>query len=309
MSLQDGKLLALLGQNGAGKTTTMAILAGLTPPTMGDAMIYGYSVKTQAAEIRKILGVCPQFDILFDDLTAKEHIELYAGLKGVPKKYWAELLEERLRAVRLWTVRNNRVQTYSGGMKRRLSLLISTIGDPQVLFLDEPTSGMDPVNRRNVWSFIEKFKRDRVIILTTHSMEEADVLGDRIAIMQKGQVKAIGNSIALKNKFGAGYRISLITDHIDIMKSEIEQRVPGAKLEDDSAGALIYQFPYSSTPYVPTFVKWLEDVGKDTNSGLVKNWGLSQTTLEEVFLSLIRADAQQDQAPKATKRWKWLISR
>ncbi|KAJ3333018.1 ATP-binding cassette sub- A member 1 [Blyttiomyces sp. JEL0837] len=115
LTLQEGKLLALLGQNGAGKSTTMSILAGLTPATSGDALIYGSSVRSQMSLIRKYLGVCPQHDILFDDLTAKEHIELYAGLKGVSPQYWGELFEERLKAVKLWTVKNVRAGTYSGG--------------------------------------------------------------------------------------------------------------------------------------------------------------------------------------------------
>ncbi|KAJ3117495.1 ATP-binding cassette sub- A member 1 [Phlyctochytrium bullatum] len=284
LNLPEGKLLALLGQNGAGKSTTMSILAGLTPATGGDALIYGLSVRTQMGRIRKLLGVCPQHDILFDDLTAKEHIELYAGLKGVPKKYWTELFEERLKAVKLWTVQNVQAGTYSGGMKRRLSLVISTIGDPRVIFMDEPTTGMDPVNRRHVWSFVEKFKANRVIVLTTHSMEEADVLGDRIAIMAHGRLRALGNSIALKAKFGAGYRISVITSQADVVKRTVANMVPNAKLEDDSAGALIYQFPLASTPAIPAFVAWLEE----NSNGVVKAWGISQTTLEEVFLKLIR---------------------
>ncbi|ORY36002.1 P-loop containing nucleoside triphosphate hydrolase protein [Rhizoclosmatium globosum] len=281
-TLAEGKLLALLGQNGAGKSTTMSMLAGLTPPTSGDALICGLSVRTQMSQIRRMLGVCPQHDILFEDLTAREHIELYAGLKGVPKSEWGVLFEERLKAVKLWTVKDVRAGTYSGGMKRRLSLVIATIGDPRVIFMDEPTTGMDPVNRRHVWSFIEKFKKDRVIILTTHSMEEADVLGDRIAIMAHGQLCAIGNSISLKNKFGAGYRISVITSNPEAMKAKVASSVPNANLEDDSAGALIYQFPISSTPSIPSFVKWLEE----NKEGMVKSWGISQTTLEEVFLKL-----------------------
>lgn len=209
-SVEEGKLLALLGQNGAGKSTTIGMLSGLTPTTSGDALIYNLSVSTQMSEIRKIMGICPQHDILFDDLTAREHIMLYAGLKGVPMEQWEPLINERLGFVRLLTVADVRAGTFSGGMKRRLSLVISTIGDPKIIFMDEPTTGMDPVNRRHVWSFVEKFKKDRVIILTTHSMEEADVLGDKIAIMSKGRLVAINNSIALKNKFGSGVILCLI---------------------------------------------------------------------------------------------------
>jgi len=262
MALQEGKLLALLGQNGAGKSTTISILSGLTPPSSGDALIHGFSVVHQMHRIRRIMGICPQHDILFDDLTAKEHIELYAGLKGVMKADWEKLTRERLEAVKLWDVRDARACTYSGGMKRRLSLVISTIGDPHVVFMDEPTTGMDPVNRRHVWSFIEKFKKGRVIVLTTHSMEEADVLGDRIAIMAHGTLRAIGNSIALKNKYGAGYRIAIISDpnNAPTIKKEIVSRVPNAAMEDDSAGALIYNFPTSDNERIPGFVEWLEEM-------------------------------------------------
>jgi ABC-type multidrug transport system ATPase subunit len=191
-----------------GKSTTIGILSGLTPATSGDALINGLSVKNQISQIRSIIGICPQHDILFDDLTAREHICLYAGLKGVPASQWEPLIQERLQFVRLLSVADVHSGTYSGGMKRRLSLVISTIGDPNIIFMDEPTTGMDPVNRRHVWGFIEKFKKDRVIVLTTHSMEEADVLGDQIAIMSKGRLVAINNSIALKNKFGSGVIIN-----------------------------------------------------------------------------------------------------
>ncbi|KAF8936514.1 hypothetical protein EDD21DRAFT_445427 [Dissophora ornata] len=339
LTLQEGKLLALLGQNGAGKSTTMNMLSGLTKSTGGDALFYGLSMNSNMAEIRSMMGVCPQHDILFGDLTAEEHIQLYAGLKNVPKHDIPRLTEERLKAVRLWNVKDRLSHTYSGGMKRRLSMVISTLGDPKIIFLDEPTTGMDPTNRRHVWSFIEKFKQGRIIILTTHSMEEADILGDRICVMAHGRLRAIGNSVHLKNKFGAGYRISLVTDpaNTELVKSLIESKVPGCILKDDSAGALLYQFPPTSMGSIPRLVQWLEGVdggskgtplnrsaqGSNANSGrntplpmanstndlpsgasattvgpdlnsientqaLIHGYGISQTSLEEVFLKLIR---------------------
>ncbi|KAF9377013.1 ATP-binding cassette sub- A member 1 [Podila verticillata] len=340
LTLQDGKLLALLGQNGAGKSTTMNMLSGLTKSTGGDALFYGLSMNSEMAEIRSMMGVCPQHDILFDDLTAEEHIQLYAGLKNVPKDEIPQLTEDRLKAVRLWKVKDRLSHTYSGGMKRRLSMVISTLGDPKIIFLDEPTTGMDPTNRRHVWSFIEKFKQGRIIILTTHSMEEADILGDRICVMAHGRLRAIGNSIHLKNKFGAGYRISIMTDPstTEQVKAIVESKVPGAILKDDSAGALLYQFPPSSMASIPQLVQWLEGTdtaeiassssggnsknnsGRNTplppvnapsnnldihaNNALANNtgrapkvnalqWGISQTSLEDVFLKLIR-DANPD---------------
>ncbi|KAF9992881.1 ATP-binding cassette sub- A member 1 [Entomortierella chlamydospora] len=297
LTLQEGKLLALLGQNGAGKSTTMNMLSGLTKSTGGDAMFYGLSMNSEMAEIRSMMGVCPQHDILFGDLTAEEHIQLYAGLKNVPKHEIPRLAEERLKAVRLWQVKDKLSHTYSGGMKRRLSMVISTLGDPKIIFLDEPTTGMDPTNRRHVWSFIEKFKQGRIIILTTHSMEEADILGDRICVMAHGRLRAIGNSIHLKNKFGAGYRISLVTDpsNTEFVKSQIESRVPDCILKDDSAGALLYQFPPTSMSSIPRLVEWLENNGVTSTNvhPLIQGYGISQTSLEEVFLKLIR-DANPD---------------
>ncbi|KAI9026752.1 hypothetical protein DFJ74DRAFT_604379 [Hyaloraphidium curvatum] len=282
LNLQEGSLLALLGQNGAGKTTTMNILSGLTPPTAGDALIYGRSVTKEMDAIRANMGICPQHDILFNDLTAEEHIALYAGLKGVPKEEMKKLAEERLEAVRLWNVKAQRAGTYSGGMKRRLSMMISTIGDPRIIFMDEPTTGMDPVNRRHVWSFVEAFKKGRVIVLTTHSMEEADVLGDKIAIMAHGRLRAIGSSIRLKSKFGTGYRVSVVTDADEANLKRVQAlmlaEAPGLKLEDDSAGALIFNLATEDMDQIPGLVNYLDS----DPDGVIKAWGLSQTTLEEV---------------------------
>ncbi|KAJ3337626.1 ATP-binding cassette sub- A member 1 [Gonapodya sp. JEL0774] len=321
LTFEEGTLLALLGQNGAGKSTTINILSGMTPPTLGDALIYGFSVRDDQEAIRSIMGVCPQHDILFSDLTAEEHIALYGGLKGVSYSTMAKISEERLKAVRLWNVKDQRAGTYSGGMKRRLSMMISTIGDPKIIFMvrianrfyvygsssmskprfsrkDEPTTGMDPVNRRHVWAFIERFKKGRVIVLTTHSMEEADVLGDRIGIMAHARIRALGSSLRLKSKFGAGYRISVVTDAttevMSFAKLKFAEFIPESVLEDDSAGALIYQIPSVAMSKMPAFVKYL-----DSNpDGFVKAWGISQTTLEEVFLRLIREAEGRDLSPQ-----------
>ena len=222
---------------------------------------------------------------MFNELTAKEHIELYSGLKGIPQKEVPKLIQERLLAVNLDQAADKRVFTYSGGMKRRLSLIISTIGNPQIMFLDEPTTGMDPINRRQVWTFIERFKMDRIIILTTHSMEEADILGDRIAIMSHGRIRAIGDSLELKNRFGKGYSVTIVAEdnRIDEAKSMIVERFNSAVLEDESAGALTYQLSGIGNE-IPSFIRYLDS----ESSGLIRNWGISQSTLEDVFLKLIR---------------------
>ena len=286
MEFKEGELFALLGQNGAGKTTTMNMLSGVILPTSGDAFMYGCSLKSDIYKIRKIMGVCPQYDILYPELTAREHIELYAGIKGVSKLEVDRVVERQLSAVYLTSVVDAPVKTYSGGMKRRLSLVIATIGDPKILFLDEPTTGMDPVNRRHVWSFIEKLKKDKVVVLTTHSMEEAEVLGDRVGVMGNGRLTAIGTPTELKQKFGAGYRVTIVTN--PALANQVHQFVlsivPRAVLEDQSAGSMMYHLDKDCLDMLPELVRQLE---KGRNK-FINTWGLSQTTLEEVFLKLAK---------------------
>lgn len=174
--------------------------------------------------------------MLYSDLTAKEHVELFCGIKGIPNAEAQAVMEKRLKHMQLWNVRFQRAGSYSGGMKRRLSVVLATLGDPQTVFLDEPTTGMDPSNRRFVWSFLEEFKKGRVIILTTHSMEEADILGDKIAIMTRGRLKAVGKSINLKSRFGDGYRVTLLipnASRVPSVKEEIQTACPEAKLVDE----------------------------------------------------------------------------
>lgn len=292
LSIGKNKVVALLGQNGAGKSTTMNIISGLSSPTAGDILVCNKSIRKNSSAVQNELGICPQEDILFKELTAMEHLRLYSGLKGAKNcPELDEILINRLKAVQLYTVKDARSKTYSGGMKRRLSMIIATIGDPNVILLDEPTTGMDPVNRRYVWKFIEEFKKNRCVLLTTHSMEEADALGDDIVIMCKGVVKAFGNSIHLKNKFGKGYRISVVVDNenMERFKALAYDMVPGIHLADDSAGALIYDFNYQQSAYIPRFVKYLDE----NPDNYVNTWGMSQTTLEEVFLNVIHDDSNR----------------
>jgi len=293
LTIGKNKVVALLGQNGAGKSTTMNIISGLSEPSSGDVLVMNKSVSTNSSGVQRELGICPQADILFKDLTAMEHLKLYAGIKGaINCLALDDILISRLKAVQLYTVKDALSKTYSGGMKRRLSMIIATIGDPNVILLDEPTTGMDPVNRRYVWKFIEEFKQGRCVLLTTHSMEEADALGDEIVIMSRSVVKAIGNSIHLKNKFGNGYRISILVneeENIERVKEIAKEMVPGIILADDSAGALIYQFSYEQKDLIPKFVQYLDE----NPDKYINTWGMSQTTLEEVFLTVIHDDSKR----------------
>ncbi|KAF9147759.1 ATP-binding cassette sub- A member 1 [Linnemannia schmuckeri] len=280
---------------------------------------------TEPNELFALLGqngaVCPQHDVLFNDLTCWEHMQLYAGIKDLPadalradfedSSARTEAVKEntrerhtwirsRLEAVQLWKDRDTMAGRLSGGMKRRLSTIISTIGDPNVLILDEPTTGMDPVHRRHVWTFLAQFKRGRSILLTTHSMEEADALGDKVAIMVSGHLKAIGNTTRLKNKFGNGYRVELALGHpteqfpnIPAQK-ELEQEMteatraimPESVLLDKSGGVMVFGIPMQAIERMADLTAMLENAQR---LGRVKQWGIAQTSLEEVFLSLIRS--------------------
>ncbi|KAF9203935.1 ATP-binding cassette sub- A member 1 [Haplosporangium sp. Z 27] len=323
---EPNELFALLGQNGAGKSTTMQMLYGVTDPTSGDAFLFDRSIRSDMNEIRPSMGVCPQHDVLFNDLTCWEHMQLYAGIKDLPEEALLvsnnekESVKEntrerhtwirsRLEAVQLWKDRNTMAGRLSGGMKRRLSTIISTIGDPDVLILDEPTTGMDPVHRRHVWTFLAQFKRGRSILLTTHSMEEADALGDKVAIMVSGHLKAIGNTTRLKNKFGNGYRVEIAlgnivqdsTDHTQNQEagSNIPSRhqlecelmdatrsiMPESTLLDQSGGVIVFGIPMQAISRMADLTAMLE---RFQAQGKIKNWGISQTSLEEVFLSLVR---------------------
>lgn len=215
LEVEEKQLMCILGHNGAGKSTLINMLTGIVDYTQGSAKICGYDIGTQQEEIRMLMGIVPQFDLVWEELTAKEHMKMYCFIKGVPNADIQSVTEELLGEVGLLDVINARVCSYSGGMKRRLSVAISAIGDPRIIFMDEPTTGMDPVSRRDVWTLIQKLKRNKALILTTHSMDEADVLADRIAVICDGKIKCVGTSLFLKNQYGDGYRISIICEQDD----------------------------------------------------------------------------------------------
>ena len=187
--IDNNQLFTLLGHNGAGKTTTINMLVGNMLHSEGDARVFGHSISHDMTAVHQIMGYCPQHDVLYAELTGREHLELFANIKN--SIYADAIIDvgaevvERLQQVNLIACQNVISSAYSGGMQRRLSIAIALIGDPRIVYLDEPTTGMDPVTRRDVWDMIMLAKKGRVIFLTTHSMEEADILGDRIAVRNK----------------------------------------------------------------------------------------------------------------------------
>ncbi|XP_078148271.1 ATP-binding cassette A1 isoform X2 [Carex rostrata] len=298
LTLFENQILALLGHNGAGKSTTISMLVGLIPPTFGDVSIFGKSIRTHMDEVRKTLGVCPQNDILFAELTVKEHMELFAILKGVQEDALEEEVTDMINKVGLADKTSTVVGSLSGGMKRKLSLGIALIGNSKVIILDEPTSGMDPYSMRSTWQLIKKIKKGRVILLTTHSMDEADVLGDRIAILANGHLRCCGSSLFLKHRFGVGYTLTIVKNSslASVAAKIVHRHVPSATCLSDVGTEISFRLPLSSASSFEAMFREIEScirkriqqpesssIHIDTTS-CIESYGISVTTLEEVFL-------------------------
>ena len=204
LEVEKGELFGLLGPNGAGKTTTINVLCGLLEPTSGSASVGGHDVRKEPKKVKELIGVSPQETVVFSYLTGRENVELFGNLHTMPKEKLKKSVDELLRKMGLFEDARRRVGKYSGGMKRRINLIMALVNDPEIIFLDEPTAGMDPQSRRAVWDFIRELKkRDKTVILTTHYMEEAEELCDRVGIIDYGKLIALGTPKQLKGKFNA----------------------------------------------------------------------------------------------------------
>jgi ABC-2 type transport system ATP-binding protein len=204
LEIMEGELFSLLGPNGAGKTTTINILTGIMKPTDGTVTIAGFDVTENMNKIKKLIGVCPQEAAVFQFLNAKENIELIGNLHSLSKKHIEERTTGFLELLGLTEASQRKAGGYSGGMLRKLNLMMALINDPKIAFLDEPTVGMDARSRRNTWEFIGSLKgENKTIILTTHYIEEAETLSDRVGIIDSGKLIELGTPEELKNKYSA----------------------------------------------------------------------------------------------------------
>jgi len=310
--VKKGEIFGFLGTNGAGKTTTLEMLTGVHKPTNGKATICGISITNQLHCRRKI-GFCPQFDAIFPLLSAREHLELYCSVKGITKKGIRNAMINRLIIdLGLKDYADQAASQYSGGNKRKLSCAIALVGDPEVVILDEPSSGMDPISKRFMWEFIATTMHNRSVIITTHSMEECLALCHRIGIMVGGNLRCLGTAQQLQNRFGNGY--------------ELDINIPAEKLSEVLAyfrtcgklgsAELIESFDNDSKinlipfrrislfqPQLITKGKSGQDVCAAKKLSLghmfeivesakekfnIKNYTLSQTSLEQIFINLAR---------------------
>ncbi|CDF40558.1 ABC transporter-like protein [Chondrus crispus] len=293
-SVKKNTAFALLGHNGAGKSTLFNMLVTSLAPSHGDASIFGLSVRKDQAQVRKLLGVCPQFDIFWDNLTGAEHIEIFAALKGLDKKRRAAEIAERLADVHLTKQANIRAGSYSGGMQRRLSVAISLTGDPKIVLLDECTSGADPLVRRDLWGTIERAKRGRVVFMITHSIAEAQHIAghNAIGIMAKGKLRVLGKAMHLKSKFGAGYTLLAKLKHENTAASlaaALSVVCPGAALSSLKPGEneeflASYSLPrHGLEAEIIQAVRVLEERGEEFG---VSDYSLNSADLADVFKSI-----------------------
>ncbi|XP_051490812.1 ATP-binding cassette sub-family A member 10-like [Apus apus] len=287
LNIYEGQITALLGHSGSGKTALLHMLGGFSKPSAGSAMIYNYKVsEVQDMEgIQATVGICPQLNLHFEALTVKENLRTFALIKGIHWKEVEQEVQKVLVMLDLTDLQDIRADTLSGGQKRKLSLGIAILGNPQVLLLDEPTLGLDPCSRHHIWSLLKERQAGRVTLFTTQSMEEADAHADRKAFLSKGRLQCVGSSLYLKRKWGIGYHLRMqINDLCDpeLASSLVRQYVPGAVLKGQKRGELCYMLPLENTDSFPDLFSHLES---SLSQGVV-NYEVSRTTLQDVFLKL-----------------------
>ena len=202
LTVEQGQLLSLLGVNGAGKTTTVKLLSCLTAPTEGDAFLNGKSVVRDTAAVKSMIAVCPQETAVAPGLTVRENLALMCGIYGFGKDIRSEKIEELTSLFGLGSVLSKKAGKLSGGWQRRLSIAMALIGEPQILFLDEPTLGLDVLARSDLWELIRSLKGKITVVLTTHYLEEAEALSDRVAILKDGRLQICGTVGEIREKAG-----------------------------------------------------------------------------------------------------------
>lgn len=203
LCVEQGELFSLLGVNGAGKTTTVKMLSCLSKPTSGDAFLNGKNIVSDSASVKSVIGVSPQETAVAPNLTVKENLELMCGVHGFSKEKSREKIAELAEKFELNGILKKKAGKLSGGWQRRLSIAMALVSEPQILFLDEPTLGLDVIARSELWDLIRELKGKTTVILTTHYMEEAEALSDRVGIMKNGKLLAVGTPAELNEKTGA----------------------------------------------------------------------------------------------------------
>lgn len=314
LCLRYGECFGLLGPNGAGKSTTMSILSGTLRPTSGDVYLAGEDLQKSTNAIHKYVGVCPQFDIVWTELSVSEHLSFQARQRGIPSERISAEVQQAAVAVGLdGDGFHTLAGQLSGGMRRRLSIAMSIVGNPPIIFMDEPTTGLDPDNRQHVWKIIQKLKSpNRLIVMTTHSMEEAEALCTRIGIVAKGQLKCVGSAQHLKLKYGKGYVLTVnLLPEIEHSARPSDYTERSAALHDQSVQSddlqnfIINELGHgqdgtsmisavnrtrkfliqkSSATTISEIFRLME---MNKSRFRIREWGLSMSTLEDAFITVV----------------------
>lgn len=275
LKIRKGEIFALLGTNGAGKTTTIKMLCCLLPQTSGEAFLNGFQLSKKQQEIKKIIGVSPQESAIAEHLTSKENLLLMGGVFGLSSE---ENKERALNLMHLLEIedRKDQAKKLSGGLQRRLSIAMALMSDPEILFLDEPTLGLDPHSRKSVWNYIEKLKHHKTILLTTHYLEEADSLADHIAIMDSGNIIAQGTSSELKDLSTKERVLTIKSSSITSeMKDYCSQHYGLTTLNQNELTIQAKQFDiYSIVDYFKSIKVQMKHIS------------MTEPTLDDVFLQL-----------------------
>uniref|UniRef100_A0A673C6M0 Zgc:172302 n=1 Tax=Sphaeramia orbicularis TaxID=375764 RepID=A0A673C6M0_9TELE len=344
LKFYEGQITSFLGHNGAGKTTTISVLTGLFPPTSGTVYIKGMDIRHDVDIIRRTLGVCPQHNVLFDILTVEEHVWFYGCLKGLSEEEVKAELDTLLEDVGLLHKRHEQTKNLSGGMKRKLSVAIAFVGGSKVVVLDEPTAGVDPYSRRGIWDLLLKYRKgNRTIILSTHYMDEAELLGDRIAIISQGRLCCCGSPLFLKSHLGSGYYLTVVkregldtatpsstsistgtsisTNKLPPISKDSESsmsedtglgsednslsallslarlHIPGARLVEELGQEAVINLPQIAAKDTSLAVFLSELDHKLVELG-ISSYGLSDSTLEEIFLRVAEETGVDAETPQ-----------
>jgi ABC-2 type transport system ATP-binding protein len=276
LNIRKGELFALLGPNGAGKTTTINMLCCLLKPSKGTAHIMGYDILKQPYKVKEIIGVSPQETVISEHLNAQENIDLIGKIHSIDSEELKIRSQQLLETIGLTGRVKDQVRKFSGGMKRRLNIVMALIHDPEILFLDEPTLGLDPQARRAIWEYTTQLKGEKTILLTTHYMDEADFLADRIGIMDEGKIVALGTSTELKASMLE--KNTLIIHAQNLTQRLIEEmRSRYAEVEVTNGTMEISDKKLDFKEIVDLL---------HTSGAIVRSAHIKEPTLEDVFLNL-----------------------
>jgi len=270
------------------------MLTGDTEISYGDANINGFSIISDPNLVRQHVGYCPQFNPLLDLMTGREQIAMYARFRGIPEEHVEYIVNKLIHLLGLEKHADKVAGAYSGGNMRKLSLALALVGEPSVIFLDEPSTGMDPVSRRFMWNVISTVTKNKSVILTTHSMEESEALCNRIGIMVSGQFKCLGTIQHLKSRFGQGYQMEINTSSeqsLQRVKAFVKEHFPDSVLDETNERRLKYRLPAGSLNLSYIFGT-IEKAKKDLE---IDDYSVSQSTLEQIFLLMASQDRVKEE--------------